>query len=125
MRNTSIQSAKATIDLGWQMFLSLAVVLAATMIPFDSFAQAGQDSNAFETVLSNVICLFTGTTGKAIATVAVIAVGIGALLGKISWGMALIITIGIALVFGAAGIVNIIGAGAGNSSNAPTAQCGF
>jgi len=43
-------------------------------------------------------------------------VGVGALLGKISWGMALIVAIGVALVFGAGTIVQALGA--------TTADCG-
>lgn len=48
----------------------------------------------------------TGNTGKGLATIAITVIGIGALLGKVSWGMAIIVGIGVDIVFGAAGIVD-------------------
>jgi type IV secretory pathway VirB2 component (pilin) len=43
--------------------------------------------------------------GRGIATIAVMVVGVGAVLGKVSWGQALIVAIGISLTFGAPIIV--------------------
>ncbi|MCC7259439.1 MAG: hypothetical protein IT567_00230, partial [Alphaproteobacteria bacterium] len=42
----------------------------------------------------------------------VIIVGIGALLGRVNWGMAALIVAGIALIFGAGQIASFIGGGA-------------
>jgi len=53
--------------------------------------------------------------GAAIATVAVIVIGIGALMGKVSWGMAIIVALGIALIFGAGAIAEAIGAAGATS----------
>ncbi len=50
----------------------------------------------------------TGFTGKAICTIAIIVAGIAALFGKISWGQGLIISAGVALVFGCVAIMNMI-----------------
>jgi type IV secretory pathway VirB2 component (pilin) len=52
---------------------------------------------------------FTGNTGKGLATIAVTIIGIGALFGKLNWGMALIVALGIAIVFVAAGLVSAFG----------------
>jgi type IV secretion system protein VirB2 len=52
---------------------------------------------------------FSGSTGKGLATIAITIVGIGALLGKVSWGMAMIVGVGVAIVFGAASIVEALG----------------
>jgi type IV secretory pathway VirB2 component (pilin) len=97
------------IDLVWAMIIVLAIVVVANLIPHAALA-----SNAIEDALCNVVDLMTGRTGKAIATVAVIVVGIGALMGKISWGMAFIVAIGIALVFGAGTIVDAVSDNAGS-----------
>lgn len=35
------------------------------------------------------------------ATLAVAALGIGAMLGKVSWGMAIMVAVGVAVLFGA------------------------
>jgi type IV secretion system protein VirB2 len=63
-------------------------------------------------VLCTVVGWFIGNTGKGLATIAITVIGIGALLGKVSWGMAIIVGVGVAIVFGAAGIVNAMNAGA-------------
>ena len=116
MINSKTKSAQSTLDLCWHLLALVAVCVGASVLPDAALAAAGAggDSNAIEQVFCNVVLILTGTTGKAIATVAVIAVGIGALLGKISWGMALIVALGVALVFGAASIVLALG-GSGNT----------
>ena len=116
MIHLQVKSAQGMIDLCWHMTVLFAVCICISILP-DTASATG--SNAIETVFCNVVTLLTGTTGKAIATVAVIAVGIGALLGKISWGMALIVACGVALVFGAASIVDALA-----GSNAGTCASG-
>lgn len=97
------------LALAWQA--CLMVMLSAVVIMMPDFAFAT------DTPMGNVLCTvvdwFTGNTGKGLATIAVTIIGIGALLGKVSWGMAIIVGIGVAIVFGAAAIVNAMGAGAG------------
>ena len=112
MTNTTVKSAQAKIDLCWHLLLLCAVGIGASILPDLAHADSvvlGGNKNAIQQVMCNVVLILTGTTGKAIATVAVIAVGVGALLGKISWGMALIVALGIALIFGAASIVTSLG----------------
>jgi len=115
MVTTKAKSAQM-IDLCWHLLVLVAVTVGASMLSSAAMAVAG-DSNAIEQVFCNVVLILTGTTGKAIATVAVIAVGVGALLGKISWGMALIVALGVALIFGAASIVLALG-GTGSACTA-------
>src|SRR5580704_10979157 len=87
----------------WQLCLALAIAAAALMLP--DFAHAGTD-----TPIGNIFCILstwiTGNTGKGLATIAITVIGIGALLGKVSWGMAMIVALGVAVVFGASGIIN-------------------
>lgn len=100
----------------WHLLVLVAAGVGYSLLPDMAHANGGSiggNSNAIQQVMCNVVIALTGTTGKAIATVAVIAVGVGALLGKISWGMALIVALGIALVFGASSIVTELG---GNAS---------
>ncbi len=78
-------------------FLAMAV---AVMIP--ELAAAG---NPIGTTLCAVVNWFTGPVGGGIATLAVIIIGIGALMGKVSWGMAIIVGLGVAVVFGAAPLI--------------------
>ena len=96
------------LSLAWQV--CLMVLLSAVVVMMPDFAHAAN------TPMGNVLCTvtawFTGNTGKGLATIAITVIGIGALLGKVSWGMAIIVGIGVAIVFGAAGIVNAMNAGA-------------
>jgi type IV secretion system protein VirB2 len=50
----------------------------------------------------------TGTFAKTIATIAVVVLGLMAMFGKLAWDHALKVIFGIALVFGAAGIVTAV-----------------
>ena len=56
-------------------------------------------------LLCKVAGWFTGTVGQGIATLAVIVLGIGALFGKVSQGMAITTMVGISVIFGAPDIV--------------------
>lgn len=61
--------------------------------------------------LCNAKNQLTGPAGKAIAMIAVIAIGLGALFGKISWGLAIMVGTGVAVIFGADTIVTWFGGG--------------
>ena len=97
------------LSLAWQV--SLMVMLTAIIVAMPDYAFA----TSVDTPMGNVLCTvtgwFTGNTGKGLATIAITVIGIGALLGKVSWGMAMIVGTGVAIVFGAAGIVGAMGGG--------------
>lgn len=92
----------------WQLCLAFVIGAGALVLPDLAYA--------VNTPIGNIFCTIsgwaTGNTGKGLATIAITVIGIGALLGKVSWGMAIIVALGIALVFGAAAIVNAIYSGA-------------
>lgn len=94
----------------WGFLLTLCASLF--LMAFISDAQAAGAS------LGNAICQIAavaqGQVAKGIATIAVIMLGIGAMLGKVSWSMALLVAVGIAVVFNAGGIVTSIFSGAGS-----------
>jgi type IV secretory pathway VirB2 component (pilin) len=101
----------STKDLSMAWNISLMVMLSAVMVMMPDFAFAVQNDTPMGNVLCTVVGWFTGNTGKGLATIAITVIGIGALLGKVSWGMAMIVGIGVAIVFGAAGIVSSMGGG--------------
>jgi type IV secretory pathway VirB2 component (pilin) len=68
-------------------------------------ATGSTSGNAIGDVLCNVVDWFTGTLGQGIASLAVIVLGVGALMGKVTHGMALTTIVGIATIFGAPDIV--------------------
>jgi type IV secretory pathway VirB2 component (pilin) len=73
----------------------------------------GGGGGALQGVLCTIVGWFRGELGFAIATLAVMVVGIGALMNKISWGMAIIVLVGISLIFGAGHFVGQLAAAAG------------
>ncbi|MFN7612191.1 MAG: TrbC/VirB2 family protein, partial [Alphaproteobacteria bacterium] len=93
-----------TADRLWSLCLCMVVVYATFLMPSAAFAGAtiGQ-------VLCEVADWFNGPVGRGIATLAIIVVGVGALMGKVSWGMAIIVGIGVAVIFGAPNIVDELG----------------
>lgn len=110
---TSYFSSEKLASLAWALVLTYAI----TLIPTDAWADA---ANPIGATLCKVVGWFTGVVGRAIATLAIIVVGIGALMGKVSWGMAIIVGIGVAVVFGADAIVGLLGGG-GESCGGTTA----
>ncbi len=90
-------------DKTWRFCLCLLVAYSVLMVPSMAHADTIGD------LLCNVADWFTGTIGQGIATLAIIVVGIGALMGKVSWGMAIIVGIGVAVIFGAPAIVDELG----------------
>ena len=108
----------------WQACLLVMLTVFVAMLPDLAAAQTAASS---DTPMGNVLCTvknwFTGNTGKGLATIAITVIGIGALLGKVSWGMAIIVGIGVAIVFGAAGIVDAMGAGSGGGTVGAVDSC--
>lgn len=68
----------------------------------------GATGTELENVAKNAVGLITGKIGKAISTLAVVIVGLGAFYGKVSWPYAIFVGLGIALIFGSASILQIV-----------------
>lgn len=66
-------------------------------------------NNQSSDTIANTLCIITqalqGDIGKAIATIAIVVLGVGLFLGKISWPLAVATAIGIGMIFGAAELV--------------------
>ncbi|MDR3221137.1 MAG: TrbC/VirB2 family protein [Candidatus Accumulibacter sp.] len=62
----------------------------------------------WDTAAQSILDIFTGGLTRTIAIIAVIACGIAAIAGKLSWDWAIKIIIGIVLIFGAAAIVDYV-----------------
>lgn len=96
--------------------------LALTFLAFlpDSAHAGGGDP------LSRTICLvvgwFTQGMGQAIATLGIIVLGIGAMLGKVSWQMALTVALGISIMFSGARVVELLTA---HDASFCTGEAGF
>jgi len=99
----------------WMVSLAAAGVIA--MIPEISMAKEGP----LDAPLCAISAWFSGGTGKAIATVAIIFLGIAAFFGKVTWGLALMFAVGIFAIFGSADIVNAVSDGKADSASCDTA----
>ena len=89
-----------------EKLMILLAMAAVLMIPETAMA-APWDSTA-----TKILDIFTGGLTRTIAIISVIACGIAAIAGKLSWDWAIKIIVGIILIFGAASIVDYIIAGA-------------
>ncbi len=64
----------------------------------------------------SIVNVLTGKAGRAVATVGIIFLGIGAFFGKVNWGLALVISIGIVAIFGASSIATNLASQAGGTT---------
>ena len=110
------------LSIAWQSCLMVMLTALVVMLPDLALAQITANNTPMGNVLCTVVGWFTGNTGKGLATIAITIIGIGALLGKVSWGMAIIVGIGVAIVFGAAGIVSAMGGGPTDVGNTCTTR---
>ncbi len=73
-----------------------------------SFAAAG-------TAMTDAMCsgyrIFNGPVGKMSAVFAVVALGVGLFMGKITWGLVIAVALGIGAIFGAPKLVAVMTGG--------------
>lgn len=91
----------AALFLGFSMIIAVPTPAAA--------AGAADDFGGVGANLCRIVKAITGRIGRAIATIAVIFLGFGAFFGKVTWGLAVAVSIGIFAIFGAATIVTQFG----------------
>lgn len=84
---------------------SLAVAFMYVLMVSDAHAVGGQ--------LCAMIGAVMGGMGRAIATVGVLMVGVGATLGRMSWTLAITVAVGIAAMFAATSIAMSLGSNGG------------
>jgi len=94
------KTAKTSTDKKAISFLVMLALALAAFMP-DVAMAAPWDGAA-----NQVLALLTGGLTRTLAIVAVIACGIAAIAGKLSWDWAIKIIVGIVLIFGAAAIVD-------------------
>lgn len=99
---------------------SLLVLMVVFCFFNDVFAdnqQQSADPTGIVTIFCNVIKEITGGVGKVISILILISMAIGLFLGKITWGLAIAVMVGMGLLFGASGIVDTIASGVSTSTN--------
>jgi type IV secretory pathway VirB2 component (pilin) len=81
-------------------------LMATVFYMSPAFATDSASDNAISQVLCRVVALLTGAVGKAIATIAIVVIGISLFMGKVSWPVAAATAVGIGLIFGAGQIAD-------------------
>ena len=84
---------------------------------------APTDLTGMTTIFCNVINEITGTVGKLISVLILISMAIGLFLGKITWGLAIAVMVGMGMLFGATGLVDMISSGTSASGTSAQTLC--
>jgi len=89
---------------------SLARVFALSLLAilFIAAPAAAQELAPLENVVDFLVNFLTGAFARSVAIIAVAVLGYMGLTGRLRWGIAGMVIVGIALVFGAATIVDAI-----------------
>ena len=89
------------------MLMCAAVLTLVTLVASDA-AHAQSVLGKADSFLQKIVDALTGTTGKLVSTIAVVAVGLAAVFGRIEWTKALIVLAGIAIIVGAPQLVSAL-----------------
>jgi type IV secretory pathway VirB2 component (pilin) len=100
------------------VFFALALVLLTPDAVFAAYNASGLNSTV-GAGLCAVVSAITGNVGKALATLAIIVLGISAFFGKVTWGLAIMFGTGIIGIFGAGTLIGVFGGGTGCGAAAP------
>ena len=82
--------------------------MSALKYAFVATLVAAMPEMAFATDLGLILCnaynTLSGPVLKGVATIAILALGVGALFGKVSWSLATLVGVGIGAIYGAGAI---------------------
>lgn len=96
-----IESQKIFI---YQAMMAFFILVLLTLLP--SAAYAGTDP--LTQTICTVVKWFSGSMGRSIATLGVLVLAIGALMGKVSWGMCLTVCVGISIMLSGGEMVTLL-----------------
>jgi type IV secretion system protein VirB2 len=91
--------------------LSFLVFLISSQAVSATDSTVPSDPTGIITIFCNVINQATGGVGKVICVLILISMAIGLFLGKITWGLAIAVMVGMGMLFGATGLVDLISSG--------------
>lgn len=99
-----IAIARAALSRNIRRFTPAALAASAMSTLLTAPARA-QDLSPIDTFFTTLGTALTGTTGRAIGLVALAAVGIAFLFGRMNLGLAVSICVGLVILFGSATIL--------------------
>jgi len=96
-------------DFAWKalmFFCAATLILSSTDSAFA--AGGGNSADPIGYQLCLLVATLSGGVAKAVATIAIIGVAGGLLLGKLNWVVALTVSVGVIIIFSAGSIVKMI-----------------
>jgi type IV secretory pathway VirB2 component (pilin) len=105
MKNTKKSSAAPLFVVHASRYMFFVAVICLAIGAGDVYASANGMSNALCTIPLAVI---NTSIGRGIATLGIIILGIMATLGRITWTQAVVVGVGISVIFGAASLAAMI-----------------
>lgn len=95
------------------LFSAISIIIISSDVAFAG-EQASKNDVIGET-LCRLVANLSGPTARAIATIAIFAVGVGMFLGKLNWGIAAATAAGVGVIFSAPELVAFL---SGDDANA-------
>ncbi len=119
MTNKNIKTIMQFLKGDLIQCLALCAVMVLALGVENSFAtsSAAGLGNALCTIPSSVI---NTSIGRAIATIGILIIGIMATLGRITWTQAVVVGVGISVIFGAASLAAMISVNQGQNCSGLT-----
>lgn len=88
-------------SFNWQLCAVFCLAALVLVVPEAAFAA----DDGISDVLCKVVTKLTGPIGKAVGMIALVVLGMGIFLGKLSWPLALATALGITFIFSASTIM--------------------
>jgi type IV secretory pathway VirB2 component (pilin) len=109
-------------DIIWRLCLVLCIIgiiIASSDVVVAEDPKKNTGDTASYDVIGNTLCRLvknlSGNIAKAIATIAIFAVGVGLFLGKLNWGVAAATAGGVGIIFSANKLVAFLTDSGGNA----------
>jgi type IV secretion system protein VirB2 len=91
--------------------LSLFLLFSAPLHVENAHASSANTTDPITNILCNAVNLVTGNAGRAICVLVIISMGIMLFLGKVTWGLAIMVAVGMGVLFGANSVVTTLSGG--------------
>lgn len=91
----------------WKLCLTFCVI-AIIIASSDVALAAGAKNDVVGNTLCRLVANLSGNIARAIATIAIFAVGVGLFLGKLNWGIAAATAGGVGIIFSANKLVGFL-----------------
>ena len=85
-----------------------AITLSLTAPVYSASAENITGNTQISNIICNAVNQLTGTIGRSIAILIIISLAISLFLGKVSWGMAIAVAVGMGILFGAKDVVSLL-----------------